>query len=854
MPSFSVRAAPIILAVLVFSMAGAPGGAQPAAAPSPPPIAFGTNLGHWLSQAKLDRAEMATFFTEQDVARIKGWGMDHIRVPVDYPLFASETDRETFSEEGLSWIDKAVRWTKDAGLTLILDLHHLPGHHFMAEGKNAIWTDSPERRHANAIWRMLALRYKGEPHVILELLNEPVAPEKQDDLWHDLARELLATIRSVNTESWVMVGSNRWSNARTFATLPKFDDPRVVYTFHLYDPFLFTHQRASWAGDDVKNVELPVPYPGPLRREVLNSPGLQRSYGWMWERPYGEAYLRHHLAHVFRFRDTHQVPVYCGEFGVLNLAPQEDALRYYRDVVRLLRREGIGFSNWNYKSDNFGLVTRKGDVVPHLVEALQAMPVLGRPARVGTGFFDTTGDVGAVKQPGHWSYDPGSGAHEVSGSGANVWGERDAFYFASRQLRGDIVLEGDVELLGTGGDPHRKAGFMLRATRDADAPYADAVVHGDGLIALQYRMQTGGPTAEVQSPVRAPATLRLERHGPAVSLEVRPKGGAFQPVAAIAIALPETVHAGLAITAHDDTRLERARFTNVRAASGALPDKVSRLTESTLEVIAIATGHRRIVHRAREHFEAPNWSRDGSTFLFNQGGLLYTIPVAGGRPTRVDTAAIDGCNNDHGYSPDGTLIALSCGPRGESRIYVMPATGGEPRLVTPETPSYWHGWSPDGTTLAYVARRNGEFDIYTIPVEGGAERRITTAPGLDDGPDYTPDGQWMWFNSDRSGAMRLYRMRPDGSEQQVMTTDAAYGDWFPHPSPDGRWIVFLSYAASVKGHPPNEDVVLRLMPADGSSSPRVIARLFGGQGTINVPSWSPDSTEVAFVSYRLVGP
>jgi endoglucanase len=133
-----------------------------------------------------------------------------------------------------------------------------------------------------------------------------------------------------------------------------------VYTFHLYDPFLFTHQRASWAGDDVKNVELPVPYPGPLRREVLNSPGLQRSYGWMWERPYGEAYLRHHLAHVFRFRDTHQVPVYCGEFGVLNLAPRDDALRYYRDVVRLLRREGIGFSNWNYKSDNFGLVTRKG--------------------------------------------------------------------------------------------------------------------------------------------------------------------------------------------------------------------------------------------------------------------------------------------------------------------------------------------------------------------------------------------------------------------------------------------------------------------------------------------------------------
>jgi TolB protein len=175
--------------------------------------------------------------------------------------------------------------------------------------------------------------------------------------------------------------------------------------------------------------------------------------------------------------------------------------------------------------------------------------------RVGTGFFDTTADVGAVKQAGRWSYDPATGTHEVAGSGANIWGERDSFYFASRQLRGDIAIEGDVELLGQGGDAHRKAGVMLRATRDADAPYADAVVHGDGLVSLQYRLTKGGPTAEVQSPVRAPATLRLERHGPAVSLEVRPKGGAFQPVGAIAIALPETLHAGLAITAHDDARV-----------------------------------------------------------------------------------------------------------------------------------------------------------------------------------------------------------------------------------------------------------------------------------------------------------
>jgi TolB protein len=260
------------------------------------------------------------------------------------------------------------------------------------------------------------------------------------------------------------------------------------------------------------------------------------------------------------------------------------------------------------------------------------------------------------------------------------------------------------------------------------------------------------------------------------------------------------------------------------------------------------------VRHAREHFEAPNWSRDGKQLIFNRGGLLYTLPVEGGEPRLIDTGFANRCNNDHGLSPDGTQLAISDQSQGDGRsvIYVLPATGGTPRRVTKHAPSYWHGWSPDGKTLAFCAERGGEYDVYTIPAEGGNETRLTTSPGLDDGPDYSADGQWIYFNSERMGTMQVFRMRADGSEQQQLTSDG-YADWFPHPSPDGRWVAFLSYAKDVKGHPPNKDVMLRMMPAGGGEI-QVLAKLFGGQGTINVPSWSPDSTRLAFVSYRLARP
>ena len=206
-------------------------------------------------------------------------------------------------------------------------------------------------------------------------------------------------------------------------------------------------------------------------------------------------------------------------------------------------------------------------------------------------------------------------------------------------------------------------------------------------------------------------------------------------------------------------------------------------------------------------------------------------------------------------SADGQRIAISHGTKedGRSRIYTLPISGGNPQLVTPMAPSYLHGWSPDGKQLAYCAERKGNYDVYVIPADGGEEQRLTTAEGLDDGPEYAPDGKHIWFNSVRSGLMQVWRMKADGSEQTQMTFDETRNAWFPHVSPDGKQVVFITY---YKGdlepgqHLANKNVELRIMPAEGGES-RLLVKLFGGQGTINVNSWAPDSRRFAFVSYRL---
>ena len=441
-----------------------------------------------------------------------------------------------------------------------------------------------------------------------------------------------------------------------------------------------------------------------------------------------------------------------------------------------------------------------------------------------------------------------------------MWFTNDAFHFIWKRMSGDFALQAAVEFLGTGGNAHRKACLMVRESLTADSAYVDVAVHGDGLTSLQFRDTPGGTTHEIQAHVNHPGRAGLERQGetffmslPDQAMEAVGNGGSLRPGGPfIRVKFDDPVYVGLAVCAHDDRVLEQARFSAVELRSGAAPAASAKpVLHCALELVPIASKDRRVVYHTTNHMEAPNWSHDGKYLLFNAQGRIYRLPATGGKPEPLDTGFANHCNNDHGLSPDGMRLAISDQTRGgKSLIYILPATGGTPQPVTTLGTSYWHGWSPDGSTLAFCGERNGEFDVYTIPPEGGQEKRLTTAKGLDDGPDYSPDGKFIYFNSERTGTMQIWRMKPDGSDQEQVTSDE-FNNWFAHPSPDGKWLVFLSYEKDVTGHPANKPVRLRLMPTNGGPI-QELARLFGGQGTMNVPSWSPDSKQVAFVSYELL--
>jgi len=477
------------------------------------------------------------------------------------------------------------------------------------------------------------------------------------------------------------------------------------------------------------------------------------------------------------------------------------------------------------------------------------------------GIFQNNSDIGNPKLSGSATYNKMDQSYDLKGAGYNIWFERDEFHYLFNKIKGDFILTANFEFVGKGTEAHRKTGWMVRESTDEKAPHISATLHGDGLTVLQWRVSAGAamrdPQDEIFAKDSAYSVIQVERAGNLITMRAAHAGKPLETIGSHEMDnLSGEVLVGPFICSHNPDVSEEVKIWNVRIDGPVAEDYnpySSGYLGCRLETMTVSDGKRMVIYEKQGSFEAPNWMPDGKKLLFNMNGLLYKIPVEGGDIEKLNTDFATRCNNDHGISFNGKLLAISSSPEGKgSAVYVLPLTGGVPKLITEDTPSYWHGWAPNNEEVVYVAQRNGkqEYNIYRNSIEGGKEVALTNIkPGQHvDGCEYTPDGKYIYFNGNLTGMMQIWRMKPDGSGKEQITFDN-YNNWFPHISPDGKWIVIISFPPTIdpNSHPTYKRVMLRIMPISGGE-PRVLAYLYGGQGTINVPSWSPDSKQIAFVS------
>jgi TolB protein len=479
------------------------------------------------------------------------------------------------------------------------------------------------------------------------------------------------------------------------------------------------------------------------------------------------------------------------------------------------------------------------------------------------GIFENQSDVGSVAPPGTATFDAATGVYTVRSAGEDLWANVDGFHFVWKRVSGDVSLTGDVKVAdgSATSHPHRKALLMFRQTLDSDALFAVAVIHGSEETALQFRRAKGEMMQTILFNIGAPQRMRLEKRGDTVTLFLSMHGEPLhQTGASMKIHFDVTFYAGLGMCARKKDTVEQATFTHVDLQSLNPPAAPAAMElYSTLHTIAVDPNVPMdfVIQTGKGQMEAPNWSRDGETLIFNRAGKLWSVPASEGEGGFSEARPIDignatDCTGSHGLSPDGKWLAMTCATPNQPgrRVYIVPAMGGTPRLVTANPNSYFHSWSPDGRTILFTRPRQGTLSIYSIAADGGQETALTSGTGISDDPDYSSDGRWIYFNSDRAGRMQIWRMRPDGSQPEQVTFDKR-PNWTPHPAPDGKSILILSYDKDVMGHPANTDVTLRILNISGGEI-RDLVRIVGGVCSNNVPNWAPDGAHVAFVSYQFL--
>lgn len=476
------------------------------------------------------------------------------------------------------------------------------------------------------------------------------------------------------------------------------------------------------------------------------------------------------------------------------------------------------------------------------------------------GIFQNNMDIGNPQKTGSASYDKDTQTYTITGAGYNIWGQRDEHRYLYNKLEGDFIVTANFEFEGD-NKIQRKIGWMARASEDDNAIMVGGFLHGDGLTGAQWRERKGvemqNPADDVWAEKRFYEIIQLERRGDTFIVRAAQRGEPLEEISSKKLEyMPDEVLTGIVIGSHDEDVVETGKVWNVRIDQPVAEDynpNSEGWIGCRLETMNVFDRKRKVIYEKDSRFEAPNWMPDGNELLFNMDGLLYTIPVEGGQIEELDTGFADDLNNDHCISFDGEKLGISHNDGNGSNVFVLPIEGGTPSAVTTEAPSYLHGWAPNNEEVVYVATREGNetYDIYRKSIKGGPEVKLTDTQKREhvDGCEYSPDGKYIYYNGSKNGGtMQLWRMKPDGSQKEQLTFDE-HNDWFPHISPDGKWIAFISFKPDIKlnSHPSYKQVMLRLMPVSGGA-PRVIAHLYGGQGTINVNSWSPDSKSISFVS------
>ncbi|MFD2101342.1 TolB family protein [Flagellimonas iocasae] len=502
-----------------------------------------------------------------------------------------------------------------------------------------------------------------------------------------------------------------------------------------------------------------------------------------------------------------------------------------------------------------------------LLFGLLAVSLLGFKSNIGPfekvdiygkyGIFDHQINIGEPALKGNVQYNADSQEYTIEGSGFNMWADDDQFQYLYKSIQGDFILRARVKFIGDGVDPHRKIGWIVRNNLQGDSPHVNASIHGDGLTSLQYRRETGSETEQIVSTDVAPDVVQLERRAGVYYMSTAKFGQPFTTVELKDVNLRNEVFVGLYVCSHNPEVMEKAVFSNVRIIKPAAPDfrPYRDYIGSVMEIMNVETGNRKMLFTSAHSIQAPNWVNQDKELVFNSNGFLYRYLFETDEISQINTGFAVNNNNDHVFSFDESILGISNhnqDDNGLSSIYLMDPKGDSlPKKITKDGVgvSYLHSISPDNKRIIFTAQRKGKFDIYGVDLDTGKEIQITDTENLDDGSEYSPDGKYIYFNSNRTGNMHLWRMDADGSNPVQLTNDPAFKDWFPHISPDGKWIVFISFPPTIGfgEHPFYQNCTLRLMPAEGGT-PKIVGYLYGGQGTINVPSWAKDSKHIAFVT------